>query len=198
MYESKSKQHPDEILLDTYLDGELSPSEHRGIEDHLQECRYCRKYVDKRRAFFALISASEEVLLPYDLSSNVLNTLQRGRLRLLAGVLSLEAVLAIVLLLFSESPISSDLLNRFGPTRFMDAFLWLSDRFIWLGEQVESGFLVIKEATELVPLPGATLLPALQLNWLHWTGILGGLVFLWLLSNRVLIGKSELYRSRTS
>jgi hypothetical protein len=198
MSEYKPEQHPDEISLDAYLDGELSSSEYQQIEIHLQACRSCRKYIDNRRAFFALITASEEVSLPHDVASDVLDTLQRSRLRLLAGVLSLEAVLAIVLLLFLGSPISTDLLNRYGPMRFMDAMLWLSDRLIWLGEQVESGFLALKQATELIPIPGAALLPAIQLNWLHWTGILSGLVFLWLFSNRVLIGNSKLYRSRTS
>lgn len=198
MSEYKPEQHPDEISLDAYLDGELSPSEYQQIEIHLQGCRSCRKYIDNRRAFFALITASEEVSLPHDVAGSVLDTLQRGRLRLLVGVLSLESVLAIVLLLFLDSPLSSDLLNQYGPARFMDAILSLSDWLIGLGEQVGSGFLAIKEATELIPLPGAALLPAIQLNWLHWTGILSGLVFLWLFSNRVLIGNSKLYRSRIS
>ncbi|MGD8552674.1 MAG: hypothetical protein PVG02_03360, partial [Anaerolineales bacterium] len=76
--------------------------------------------------------------------------------------------------------------------------LWLGDKFFLLGDQIQSGVRAIREAMELALPSGFELALPVQLNGLHWTGILGGIFLLWLLVNRILIGGTSLHRSRVS
>jgi anti-sigma factor ChrR (cupin superfamily) len=42
--------HPDELLLNNYVDGELEPAEKRVIEQHVGECAECREIVEQLRS----------------------------------------------------------------------------------------------------------------------------------------------------
>ncbi|MGD8732240.1 MAG: zf-HC2 domain-containing protein, partial [Anaerolineales bacterium] len=99
MPELKPNQHPDEITLDVYLDHELPDHQALQIEAHLRECEQCRDYIQQRQVFFTLIAEAEQVSISSDVSLRVIEVLRAVRLRVLAGVLSLEAVLAAVLLI---------------------------------------------------------------------------------------------------
>jgi hypothetical protein len=188
--------HPDDLSLDVYLDAELSPIETQQIEVHIQACPECRLRLANRRTFFDLISASEEVPLPRDVSMSVLENLQRSRLRSLAGVLSLEAIFAFLLLFVAGSSMVSQIAALLHPARAGEALGWLVDTASRFGTQVHSGLRAIGDTVDLAPLPGISALPVAQLNWLHWAGILSAIVLVWMLSNRVLIGRSEVHRSQ--
>ena len=188
--------HPDDLSLDVYLDAELSPIETQQIEVHIRACPECRQRLETRRTFFDLISTSEEVPLSQDISRSVLENLQLSRLRLLAGVLSLEAIFALLLLFVAGSSMAAQLAVLFNPARAGQALLWLVDMVSILGAQVHSGLLALGDTLDFAPLPGLSALPLAQLNWLHWAGILSAILILWMLSNRVLIGRSEIHRSR--
>ena len=198
MSEPAFSKHPDEITLDVYIDQELTDAEAERIEAHLGECRGCRQYVETRRSFFALIAESEELSLASDMVPRVLETLQRGRWKLLAGVLSLEAVLAVVLLVIFGSRITSSFSSFFLQESLKNSLLWLGERVMWIGSQVKAGLIDIRNAVDLVPMPGFAGVPTFQFTWLHWTGILTGIFFLWLMVNRLLIDGGGMQRSRVS
>jgi predicted anti-sigma-YlaC factor YlaD len=191
-----SSQHPDEITLDVYLDSELPAGEARQIEAHLEKCQHCRKYLQQRRQFFALIADAEQVSLSGDVSTRVIEKLQGNRMRLLTGVLSLEAVLAALILIIFIPMLKVRFSAFFDQLTLAGSLFWLGETFLSLGDQVQTGLQKISAAILLAPPPGLALTPVVQLGWLHWTGILGGIFFLWLLVNRILIEGIELRRSR--
>jgi predicted anti-sigma-YlaC factor YlaD len=198
MPDSKSTYHPDEITLDEYLDRELTSGEMQKIEAHLEGCRECRIHVEERQVFFALINEAEQLSISRDISLEVLETLQRARWRLLTGVLSLELTLAAVLLILFGPMLISRLATILGRITLTESLFWLGENIVQLGDQVRTGLAAIGEAVELASPSGFVLAPALQFSWFQWAGILGGLFFLWVLINRILIGGTELHRSRVS
>jgi anti-sigma factor RsiW len=198
MSDSTPNPHPDEITLDVFLDGELPGKEAQEIEAHLQGCQQCQDYIQERQVFFELITAEERVSLSNDMSLQVVEKLKGTRLRLLTGVLSLEAVLAAVLLVLF-APMLKNRFSAIVEQLTLNSFLlWLGERIVWLGAQLEAGIRAIGEAVELVPSSGFVLTPVIQFSGLDWAGILGGIIFLWLLVNRILIGGNGLRRSRVS
>jgi anti-sigma factor RsiW len=198
MSESKLNHHPDDLTLDVYLDGELPTGEARGIEAHLESCSVCREHLQARRAFFELIVSSEEVSLKRDVSTYVLGSLQRSRLRLLAGVLSLEAIFAITLLAIFGPRMGARIAGFFEPEQITDSMLWLAEGVEWLDGRVEAALVAMADAVDLMPLSGFQGLPLLQLNWMHWVGLFVGILLLWVLINRVLMGSLEINRTRLS
>lgn len=198
MSESRPVQHPDLLTLDVYLDRELPPEEVLEIEAHLAGCRSCRESIEARRAFFELIRESEQVSLSKDLSADVLDALQRTRMRLLTGVLGTELILAAVLLLLFGPRVLARLTVISTQIDISRSLLWLVDRVASLGDQIGAGLAAIGQTFLSIPLPGLSGLPAAQLTWLHLSGILAGTTVVWLILNRVLIGNSGLERSRFS
>lgn len=198
MSEPTVNSHPDDITLDAYIDQELTAAETTQVDAHLVGCPRCRQYLQARRSFFALIAESEDLALSRDMSTGVLETLQQKRLRLLTGLLALETVLAAVLLALFGSRMIGGVLSHPLLGAFANTLLWLGERVIWLGTQVEAGLMEISNAIALVPKPGFAGLPVLQLTVLHWTGILTGIFLLWLLVNRVLIDGAGMQRSKVS
>jgi hypothetical protein len=168
------------------------------ITEHLKACVICREHVQARRAFFDLIASSEQVALSRDISIEVLGSLQRSRLRLLTGVLSAEAVFAIILLTIFGSSIVTRVRGIFTPASFSDSLFWLVQSVEWLGGKLEAALVAIADAVDFMPLPGFEGLPVFQLSWMHWTGIFAAILFLWVLINRMLIGSVESSRSRFS
>jgi hypothetical protein len=198
MSEPAFESHPDEMTLDVYIDRELPEVERDRIEAHLRDCPDCREYVQMRRKFFTLIADSEEISLTRDISPQILGTLQRARRRLLVAVLSLETILAGALLALFGSRISSGISIMLRRDLWSDSLFWLGEWLLWITKEVEAGLIEISTAIDLLPLPGFSGLPAFPLNWLHWTGILSGIFFIWLLVNRILIDGAGVQRSRVS
>ena len=76
-----------EILVDTYLEGDLSPADHRRFEGHLEDCASCREVVAEFQALDAMLDkASEwEVTPPPHLAQRIMASLPA---RPVSGLLS--------------------------------------------------------------------------------------------------------------
>jgi len=58
--------HVDDGILHSYLDGELTPAEARGVDAHLAQCPECRRRVDEERALIARAAELLAVATPPD------------------------------------------------------------------------------------------------------------------------------------
>lgn len=59
-------KHLDNILIQKYIDGELTEKESRAIELHLADCVSCRRKVDEQRALSEKVKQSLEKSVPAD------------------------------------------------------------------------------------------------------------------------------------
>lgn len=196
MSEYLKGSHPDPVELDIYLDGELNGSDLDRFEAHLDECAACRKSLDERQVFFDLIAESEQVPFSRDISGDVVGALAKNRLRLLAGVLSFEVVLAASVLLLSGPRLAAQLPSSPYGLYPGAGLAWAAGHIEWGLTQLRIGLNSISQSLHVLPMPGLPELPTGQLTWLHICAGLAGLFFFWLLTNRILIGDPALKRSR--
>lgn len=96
--------HPDDILLQAYLDGETNTTDREDIAQHLTICESCTIRLSEMRNLSHLLEEVEEVSLDRDLSTAVLSTLHtkaRNRTRtnwMLLGQLCLTTLIIILLI----------------------------------------------------------------------------------------------------
>ena len=60
-------KHLNDKTIQSYIDNELSESERKRIESHLEECLSCRQRVESRRVFSDKLKESMETLVPNDI-----------------------------------------------------------------------------------------------------------------------------------
>jgi hypothetical protein len=78
--------HPNDSLLNEYLDGMLLPGEITALESHLEQCSACAQRLADLRQVFTRLSSLPEAPLARDLSVRVTQTLKEQRLRQQPGV----------------------------------------------------------------------------------------------------------------
>ena len=61
-------KHLDDKTIQSYIDNELSESERKRIETHLEECPSCRQRVESQRAFSDKLKKSLDELTPNDIA----------------------------------------------------------------------------------------------------------------------------------
>ncbi len=91
--------HPDPLVLQSYVDGELSQEDSLALETHLGDCAACARLVAESRALVMQIRALPDTPLRRDLSGPIEARLRRPRTSrglLWAAALELAAGLAIV------------------------------------------------------------------------------------------------------
>jgi hypothetical protein len=102
--------HPEDALLNEYLDGSLPPLEQANLQTHLSACATCVQRLEVLQAVFDVLAVLPEEPLELDLSSAVRTALQpsrsgagsvRGGLWVLVVV---EAGLSLVLLILTGQP----------------------------------------------------------------------------------------------
>jgi hypothetical protein len=102
--------HPEDALLNEYLDSSLSPLEQADLQTHLSACTACVQRLEALQTVFNLLSAMPEEPLKRDLSSAVRIALQvpssgiepvRGGFWALIAV---EAGLSLILLILTRQP----------------------------------------------------------------------------------------------
>ena len=60
-------KHLNDKTIQNYIDNELSESERKRIESHLEECLSCRQRVESGRVFSDKLKESMETLIPNDI-----------------------------------------------------------------------------------------------------------------------------------
>jgi anti-sigma factor RsiW len=113
--------HPTEIQLNEYLDGELEAVARRSLEAHLAGCPACRQALDELRRLEARLDTLPEEPLLADLSARVLERLPRRRTAL-AWKLTLAAQAGFGLGLFLL--LAEELLPRLELQRLWALLPW--------------------------------------------------------------------------
>lgn len=96
-------KHIDEIMIQKYIDNEISPEERNAVEKHLENCQECSEQVEHQRVFAENIKKSLEVFAPNEVEIPDFNiTYQPKKTRTLRIVLisSLSTACAILLAFF--------------------------------------------------------------------------------------------------
>lgn len=102
--------HPEDVLLNEYLDDSLSAMERDNLQRHLSVCAACARRLDALQCVFDVLAALPEKNLERDLSGGVRTTLQTPRSeigRVRGGfwvLLAVEAGLSLVLLILTWQP----------------------------------------------------------------------------------------------
>lgn len=63
-------------LLDLYVDGELSPEEMAAVQEHLDQCPDCRRYVDEILEIRAAFPDVEETPVPAGFADGVMEAIR--------------------------------------------------------------------------------------------------------------------------
>jgi len=66
-------------LVTDYLEGALSPAEHRRFETHLLTCRVCPRYVDQLRMTVQVLGRLTEADVPEPARSDLLDAFRAWR-----------------------------------------------------------------------------------------------------------------------
>lgn len=100
-------------LADSYIDGELSDTERAAFEAHLEECRGCKEYVERRRAVADAVTLSADEP-PQELKASIITAIQgshtkkRGRRVRQSVIFAFVAVLCTAVAIFmATSPVWS-------------------------------------------------------------------------------------------
>jgi len=101
--------HPDDSVLNEYLDNELLPENVSSLEGHLASCTACTDRITALEAVFATLADMPDLPLERDLSQAVLNSIQkrdsRRRIRALEfNLVFLVEALAAATLLAAAGP----------------------------------------------------------------------------------------------
>ena len=95
-------KHLDNILIQKYIDGELTENEIQAIESHLADCASCRLKVDEQRAFSEKVKHSLENPVPDKIEippfSIKEETVSKDRAVRIAIISSLATACAVALL----------------------------------------------------------------------------------------------------
>lgn len=71
---------PDGVeLMHTYLDGDLTKEEESHLLHHLKSCKVCQRHFHELKRTISTIKYTEEVEVPHDFTSNVMDRLPREK-----------------------------------------------------------------------------------------------------------------------
>ena len=95
-------KHLDNILIQKYIDGELTEKECQEAEAHLADCLSCRQKVDEQRAFSEKVKHSLEKTIPDEIEMTPFcikeETVSKDRAVHIAIISSLATACAVALL----------------------------------------------------------------------------------------------------
>ena len=95
-------KHLDNILIQKYIDGELTEKECQETEAHLADCLSCRQKVDEQRAFSEKVKHSLEKTIPDEIEMTPFcikeETVSKDRAVHIAIISSLATACAVALL----------------------------------------------------------------------------------------------------
>ena len=95
-------KHLDNILIQKYIDGELTENERQETEAHLADCPSCRQKVDEQRAFSEKVKHSLEKTIPDEIEMTPFcikeETVSKDRAVHIAIISSLATACAVALL----------------------------------------------------------------------------------------------------
>lgn len=95
-------KHLDNILIQKYIDGELTEKECQEAEAHLADCLSCRQKVDEQRAFSEKVKHSLEKTIPDEIEITPFcikeETVSKDRAVRIAIISSLATACAVALL----------------------------------------------------------------------------------------------------
>ncbi len=96
-------KHLDNILIQKYIDGELTEKECQAVESHLEDCASCRQKADEQRKLSEKMKQSLEKMVPADIEippfSVKKEMVSKERAVHIAIISSLSAACAMALLL---------------------------------------------------------------------------------------------------
>jgi hypothetical protein len=146
--------HPDDAVLNEYLDGVLDAVQGAALEAHLEGCAGCRLRLVELRAVFLALEGLAEARLERDLAPDVLAALasrSQGRAVMIPPVLKLGFV-AQFLLAAGLSMAAWPLIARRLPV----------GRLTWLGQSMLSQ---LKIWSQQATIEGSSLLEAVSAQW---------------------------------
>lgn len=186
--DTQKNNHPQEFIFQEYLDNELSPSDRRNFEKHINWCKKCREEMLELRDLYSQIEGLSEFEPPSDLSTEILNRLKSGKIGepLLKRMTMIQISFTSVLVTISLSIISLDLINSFL-SDLLTLVLSSLQKSIWsIFDGISSFYnLIMNIEITFSNIDALSVLDAPSLNHLLLFTISSGL--LWLLGNKVLL-----------
>jgi anti-sigma factor RsiW len=70
-------EHEDNVLLSSYLDGQLTEAERSRVETHLRACALCREEVESLRYMKSVLAAAPRRAMPPELISSIEDAVSR-------------------------------------------------------------------------------------------------------------------------
>ena len=178
-------QHPDDMILNEYLDGNLNEPVQASVQAHLDTCAACEVRLAELQRVYAALQAWPEVALKRDLSPAVLRAIRPAQLTWLGWVLALQAVLVIALL-----GLAWPFVAQSGPGQALGqaisdvaVLVWQMAMAAWAGwlANWQAQLTTLREAAEQLQTPELRL-PVIAV-WL----LLGSAGLLWLVGNGLLL-----------
>ena len=186
--DTQKNNHPQEFIFQEYLDRELSPSDRRNFEKHINWCEKCREEMLELQDLYSQIEGLSKFEPPSDLSTEILNRLKSGKIGepLLKRMTMIQISFTFVLVTISLSIISLDLINSFL-SDLLTLVLSGLQKSIWSIFDGISSFYNLITSIEVTfsNIDALSVLDAPSLNHLLLFTISSGL--LWLLGNKVLL-----------
>jgi hypothetical protein len=111
--DTQKNNHPQEFIFQEYLDKELSPSDRRSLEKHINRCEKCREVILELQDLYSQIEGLSEFEPPTDLSPEILNRIKSVKRvePFLKWMTTVQIALTTILVLISFSLTSFDLIN---------------------------------------------------------------------------------------
>jgi len=148
--------HPEEPVLNEYLDNELSPENLIILEEHLTTCTACTDRLTALKAVFATLNELPDMPLERDLTAAVLDTIQKR------GTRERTAAPGINLVFLMEAIAATILLAAAGPF----IMRWISSR-------------IIVQFIDQIPGITDSILRAWSARWLGWLSAGGSYALRW-------------------
>ena len=186
--DTQKNNHPQEFLFQEYLDKELSVSDRRNFEKHINWCVKCEEVMLELQDLYSQIEGLSEFEPPSELSPEILNRIKSVKRvePLLKRMTMIQISFTSVLVIISLSIISLDLINSFL-SDLLTLVLSGLQKSIWSIFDGISSFYNLITSIEITfsNIDALSVLDAPSLNHLLLFTISSGL--LWLLGNKVLL-----------
>ncbi len=186
--DTQKNNHPKEFFFQEYLDKELSPSDRRNFEKHINWCEKCKEVMLELQDLYSQIEGLSEFEAPSDLSPVILDRIKSVKRvePLLKRMTTIQITLTTILVVISFSLTSFDLINS-SLSDILTIVLAGLQKSIWsIFDGINSFYYLITNIKiSFNNIDAFSVLDAPSLNHLLLFTISSGL--LWLLGNKVLL-----------
>lgn len=186
--DTQKNNHPKEFFFQEYLDKELSPSDRRNFEKHINWCEKCREVMLELQDLYSQIEGLSEFEAPSDLSPVILDRIKSVKRvePLLKRMTTIQIALTTILVLISFSLTSFDLINSSLSDILAIVLSGLQKSIGAIFDGINSFYYLITNIKfSFNNIDTFSVLDAPSLNHLLLFTISSGL--LWLLGNKVLL-----------